>query len=430
MCLKFILMLVFITSIYKFREVHSQDSCSVKKPSWNPLKALKTCLFKGYNPQSIPLQGEDKMIDVDLSFSLEDISFNDMSSEATFYLVMDMNWTDPFLKWDPKDYGNISKIILTQNEASKIWSPSLNSAYTYRFGGRKNTDDLFQVSKLEVNSEGRVIFNDLISMNSICEGDVTDFPFDKYECRSTIMSDNYENEVVFHNMGKSSNSSTLNMSLFTKKHLEVENGRVIIDVSKRVLEPGKEMVFTLVHLSINMARKTGTHILVFHLPAIGFCLLLILPLWIVPDSLARFFYPLVVMFGSIYQIDLITGLIKIASSYYSQPIHLVSFYRDLMLLSLVVFVESMLSSLLWKRKPIHEAIQKLHERISSYQIVNSLLEHTLFEKAEAEALQGTKQERNVEFDGPDLKSLAKLIDRTVFFCLLLVEVGLYWKLVP
>lgn len=41
------------------------------------------------------------------------------------------------------------------------------------------------------------MFSDLVSMNSICDGDLTQFPFDKYECGSIIMSDNFENEVVF-----------------------------------------------------------------------------------------------------------------------------------------------------------------------------------------------------------------------------------------
>lgn len=34
-------------------------------------------------------------------------------------------------------------------------------------------------------------------------------------------------------------------------------------------DPGKDMVVTLIYLTIDISRKTGIHILMFHLPAIG-----------------------------------------------------------------------------------------------------------------------------------------------------------------
>ncbi|KAI5754815.1 hypothetical protein M8J77_011744 [Diaphorina citri] len=433
MCLKSIILFCFLISSVQFKKVRGDDVCKSKANTTNPWQELKTCLFKGYNPKAVPLQGDQKSLTVNIAFILKDIYFQDVSSEASLYMIMDMNWTDPFLKWNPKDFGDISKLVLTQGDAMKIWTPMFTSAYTYRFGGQKGTDDLFRVSMLEVNSEGKVVFSDVVNMNSICEGDLTLFPFDKYECGSVLMSDDFEKEVVFQilDKGKYVNKSSFDMSLYTKNHLEIESSKIMIDTSSRSYEAGTEdLSITLIYLTVAISRKTGTHIIAFHLPAIGLILLLLLPLWIAANSMTRFFYPLVVIFGSLFQIDAISSLMQMPSLYYNQPVNLVSFYRDLMMVSLLVLVESMVSALLWTNKPLPQYLNTVYDQISNLPAINKLIEHTLLERSDPEAIQGQKQAEYVEPGTITLKCFAKLIDRVVFCGLLFIQLILYWKLVP
>ncbi|KAI5713386.1 hypothetical protein M8J75_016001 [Diaphorina citri] len=397
MCLKSIILFCFLISSVQFKKVRGDDVCKSKANTTNPWQELKTCLFKGYNPKAVPLQGDQKSLTVNIAFILKDIYFQDVSSEASLYMIMDMNWTDPFLKWNPKDFGDISKLVLTQGDAMKIWTPMFTSAYTYRFGGQKGTDDLFRVSMLEVNSEGKVVFSDVVNMNSICEGDLTLFPFDKYECGSVLMSDDFEKEVVFQILDKVGT---------------------------------EDLSITLIYLTVAISRKTGTHIIAFHLPAIGLILLLLLPLWIAANSMTRFFYPLVVIFGSLFQIDAISSLMQMPSLYYNQPVNLVSFYRDLMMVSLLVLVESMVSALLWTNKPLPQYLNTVYDQISNLPAINKLIEHTLLERSDPEAIQGQKQAEYVEPGTITLKCFAKLIDRVVFCGLLFIQLILYWKLVP
>uniref|UniRef100_A0A8D8M842 5-hydroxytryptamine receptor 3C n=1 Tax=Cacopsylla melanoneura TaxID=428564 RepID=A0A8D8M842_9HEMI len=438
MCIRLIILVCFITSSVHFKKVRGQqDYCKAKKNTTNPVQELKKCLFKGYNPKAVPLLGQQKKVDVDVSFLLEDVYFFDVSAEATLFVVMDMNWTDPFLTWNPRDYGNVSRIILTQGEPAKIWTPMFTTSYTYRFGGRKDTDNLFRVAKLEISSDGKVMFSDLINVNSICYGELNLFPFDKYDCNSILMSDNFENEVVFRfwENGKYSNYSQLNMTVFTKKHLEVESNSVALDVNKASSPIDEQnMTITILYISLNIARKTGTHVLVFHVPAVGFCLLLVLPLWISANSMSRFLYPLIVMFGSLFQIDALSNLMKLPSVHYNQPINIVSFYHAMMMLSLLVLVESMLSSALWRRRPLPPWLRGPYDTIYKLPGIQGLIEFTLFEKTHPEAFQGQKQEEYPGESGDSaastLKCLAKLIDRIFFCCLGIVAVFLYFDLVP
>ncbi|KAL1464879.1 hypothetical protein WDU94_004487 [Cyamophila willieti] len=438
MCLRLIILVCFITSSVHFKKVRGQqDYCKSKKNTTNPVQELKKCLFKGYNLKAVPLLGQQKKVDVDVSFLLEDVFFFDVSSEATLYVVMDMNWTDLFLTWNPQDYGNVSKIILTQGEAAKVWTPMFTTSYTYRFGGRKDTDNLFRVAKLEISSDGKVKYSDLININSMCYGELSRFPFDKYDCNSILMSDNFENEVVFRfwENDKYSNYSQLNMTVFTKKHLEIESNSIALDVNRRSSALDEQnMTITMMYITLSIARTSGTHILVFHVPAVGFCLLLLLPLWISADSINRFLYPLIVIFGSLFQIDALSNLMRLPSVYYNQPIDIVSFYHMMMVLSLLVLIESMLSSALWRRHPLPPWLSAPYDILYQLPGVKGLIEYTLFEKPHPEAYQGQKQEEYPGESGDSaeitLKSLAKLIDR-IFFCgLVITDVFLYLDLVP
>ncbi|XP_008485626.1 uncharacterized protein LOC103522298 isoform X1 [Diaphorina citri] len=146
--------------------------------------------------------------------------------------------------------------------------------------------------------------------------------------------------------------------------------------------------------------------------------------------MTRFFYPLVVIFGSLFQIDAISSLMQMPSLYYNQPVNLVSFYRDLMMVSLLVLVESMVSALLWTNKPLPQYLNTVYDQISNLPAINKLIEHTLLERSDPEAIQGQKQAEYVEPGTITLKCFAKLIDRVVFCGLLFIELILYWKLVP
>lgn len=90
---------------------------------------------------------------------------------------MNQKWYDEFLKWNPKNFSNLEKIVVPANN---IWTPDvvlLNSAKDLY------NDQHMKYFRLEIDHEGKISYLPAGKMITTCPFDMTYFPFDEQTCR-------------------------------------------------------------------------------------------------------------------------------------------------------------------------------------------------------------------------------------------------------
>ncbi|PAA74705.1 hypothetical protein BOX15_Mlig004065g2 [Macrostomum lignano] len=85
-------------------------------------------------------------------------------------------WHDPFFRWDPGEYGGISKIILPSDG---LWTPDV---VLYSNTGT-NWDLSATSTRVKVNNKGLVVWKPPITYDSSCDINVEFFPFDTQDCK-------------------------------------------------------------------------------------------------------------------------------------------------------------------------------------------------------------------------------------------------------
>ncbi|KAH9513383.1 Neuronal acetylcholine receptor subunit alpha-10 [Bulinus truncatus] len=105
-------------------------------------------------------------------------------------------WTDPKLSWDPRKYGNVTVINLPYDT---VWLPDIvlyNSAHI--------TDESVSTNVI-VDSNGTIMWLQMVILKSSCEVDVKYFPFDTQHCVLEFASWTYDaNSVNLMTLGSES----------------------------------------------------------------------------------------------------------------------------------------------------------------------------------------------------------------------------------
>ncbi|XP_038660160.1 neuronal acetylcholine receptor subunit beta-3-like isoform X2 [Scyliorhinus canicula] len=131
-------------------------------------------LFRGYQKWVRPVRNATDTIKV--KFGLE------------ISQLVDVEWNDYKLSWNPDDYGGITTIRVP---SESIWLPDI---VLY-----ENADGRFEVSlmtKAIVKHNGTVRWTPPASYKSSCTIDVTFFPFDKQNCSMKFGSWTYDGNLV------------------------------------------------------------------------------------------------------------------------------------------------------------------------------------------------------------------------------------------
>ncbi|XP_022237004.1 acetylcholine receptor subunit alpha-like 1, partial [Limulus polyphemus] len=100
-------------------------------------------------------------------------------------------WTDYKLRWDPEEYGGVSKLHVP---AEQIWLPDI---VLYN-----NADGNYEVTimtKAILHSDGLVIWRPPAIYKSSCEMNVQYFPFDEQTCFMKFGSWTYDGYTVSYN---------------------------------------------------------------------------------------------------------------------------------------------------------------------------------------------------------------------------------------
>ena len=116
---------------------------------------------------------QSKPIQISMTFYLSKLrKFNEISGELGLTASFEIRWIDETLFWDPKNYGNISDILLPHEI---IWRPSLVSGNPCDdFSVISNDETLV---RLQYNESGTWKPADTFGIS--CEANVSQYPFDE-----------------------------------------------------------------------------------------------------------------------------------------------------------------------------------------------------------------------------------------------------------
>ncbi|KAG5261289.1 hypothetical protein AALO_G00302240 [Alosa alosa] len=146
-------------------------------------------LFTGYNLKVRPAERPDQKVVVRVGMVLASfVALNMKDEEMNTIVIMNLEWTDHRLRWDPKGYDNIKVLRVA---SGKVWLPDVVLI--------NNNDGVFDVAlhvHVQVYSNGRVTWTPPALFRSSCGVKVTYFPFDWQNCTMVFRSYTYDSSEV------------------------------------------------------------------------------------------------------------------------------------------------------------------------------------------------------------------------------------------
>ncbi|XP_023560068.1 neuronal acetylcholine receptor subunit alpha-4 [Octodon degus] len=151
-------------------------------------RLLKT-LFSGYNKWSRPVANISDVVLVRFGLSIAQlIDVDEKNQMMTTNVWVKQEWYDYKLRWDPRDYENVTSIRIP---SELIWRPDI---VLYN-----NADGDFAVThltKAHLFHDGRVQWTPPAIYKSSCSIDVTFFPFDQQNCTMKFGSWTYDKAKI------------------------------------------------------------------------------------------------------------------------------------------------------------------------------------------------------------------------------------------
>ncbi|KAI6235194.1 Acetylcholine receptor-like protein cup-4 [Aphelenchoides besseyi] len=161
--------------------------------STNPRQNLINKLLKNYDkekPSQEPLIVYTSMIIEHLR------DFNEYDLTLHMQAMFIMSWRDTRLIWEPRDFGNITKITFDDYQVKRFWLPKVTAKAIMPMLG-----SIIQPMNTEllISSEGYVYSISQISTPTLCENQMELYPYDTPHCSLYIVNSNMEDLLIFGN---------------------------------------------------------------------------------------------------------------------------------------------------------------------------------------------------------------------------------------
>lgn len=151
--------------------------------------ALMKALFNNYNLKVRPAGTPDERVVVRVGMILSSfVGLNMKDEEMSTVVVMNLEWTDYRLSWNPKQHSGIEVLRIP---SGKVWLPNIVLI--------NNNDGKFDVAlcvHVQVYSNGRVTWTPPALYCSSCGVKVTYFPFDWQNCTMQFRSYTYDSTEI------------------------------------------------------------------------------------------------------------------------------------------------------------------------------------------------------------------------------------------
>ncbi|XP_012937358.2 neuronal acetylcholine receptor subunit beta-3-like [Aplysia californica] len=156
--------------------------------------ALYSMLFDAnfYNKDVRPVDNSSKSLEIFVTYSLLSlVSVDEKSQTMTTNTILELEWNDEYLSWDPVNYGGIQSILAPQK---KMWIPDITVGNSV-----KAVEELgYSNFPVRLWYEGYIIWSPTVLLTTSCDIVVTYYPFDTQICSiqfETVISDSEELDI-------------------------------------------------------------------------------------------------------------------------------------------------------------------------------------------------------------------------------------------
>jgi hypothetical protein len=183
---------------------------------------------------------------VDISHEIRAISQVDVS-DGTFctFSNLETSWLDEQLTWDPAEYGGIYAISLPEG---KYWSPELEKQFPGACGGVTAYEN-FKIENATLSYDGKVLVYVYKLFGSLCQVDLTYYPFDEHVCIHQFYSTKYNQNELSINL--------LHDKIIGGTYLENQEWKVTQTVSHVVNISIQRLSVTFASNYITIERRPG-----------------------------------------------------------------------------------------------------------------------------------------------------------------------------
>lgn len=135
-------------------------------------------LFENYSKEARPVMNKSQAIEVQFDLAYSQLIYLDSKNQILSSKVwLRQMWNNPFLKWNPDNYGGIEAINI---DPSLIWRPDIILYNNIGFG---ETGAIYNFdTKAVLKYTGYTEWFAPTEIHSICKIDITYFPFDEQKC--------------------------------------------------------------------------------------------------------------------------------------------------------------------------------------------------------------------------------------------------------
>lgn len=263
-------------------------------------RRLLDMLFENYDSSERPVTNEDDKVTVDVGLSIQQIVDIDEKQQIVIFSGwLDMNWVDENLKWNPEEYGNITKLSV---QSSKVWLPDL---LLYNSAG-DSFDPKVPVNVVLYNT-GRLNYLPPGMFKSNCIIEIYQFPFDDQHCLLKFGSWTLDTSTV--NLLNQSDSAQLD-SYVANGEWAMES---VISYPHKIKYECCTAIYPFVMFVMHLRRRTLYFIFNFVFPCVLISFMSILGFCLPPDSGEKIGLEMTTLLSIIMFSQLITGIIPESS---------------------------------------------------------------------------------------------------------------------
>ncbi|XP_020501289.2 acetylcholine receptor subunit beta [Labrus bergylta] len=237
-------------------------------------KVLIKKLFTNYNLKVRPAESPEKRVVVRIGMVLSSfVGLNMKNEEMSTIVVMNLEWTDYRLSWNPKENDGVDVLRIP---SGKVWLPDIVLI--------NNNDGTFDVAlhvHVQVYHNGRVTWTPPALYLSSCGVEVKYFPFDWQNCTMQFRSYTYDSTEIDIQYALDSKGKEIKEIILDEAYSEGGEWHITHKPSRKNMNDDnyEDMTFYLI-----IERKPMYYVFNIILPCILITIIAIFNFYLPPDA--------------------------------------------------------------------------------------------------------------------------------------------------
>jgi len=201
-------------------------------------------ILRGYDTSVRPVFNASKIVNVFMGLTLTHIfNIDERNQVLALNVWVEQCWNDERIRWEPSEYGNISKLTVGANY---VWRPDIvlyNNARDFSRG--------FVDTNLHITNDGFVQWAPPAKVHSICRMETEFFPFDDQHCALEFGSWIYDStQMDLQILERYDGKAPFTIDSFT------ENGEweIVANRTRKLLR-GRNSIYPTIIFELHLRRR-------------------------------------------------------------------------------------------------------------------------------------------------------------------------------